>query len=446
MITPLDFGEAWNNREHNMLRHLSRSGCHVTLFYKGMNQSKRLADNLRGICSLGIQSREEDGQTVVRVDPPLNYYAGLRAEADARAALSDRGFSLRYMLIRCLSPLRVLRDLFVAPSLVVAALWKVKGKCHVCIGFGPWGALVGLTLKKLGKVRMTIYEDRDYEPGLLPDRLRQSYTAALERLGVRRADLIVSIGHNLAELRRGQSRRDVHIVPTGVDWERFEPARSASGRGQTLVYVGKIVSWCGVELAIRALPKVLERCPDARLLVVGDGLADYCRSLKQLTERLGLARSVTLLGQVPYEKLPGVLADADVGLANFEPVAFRRYAYPLKVIEYMAAGLPVIATADTESARIVSQHRCGLSVPYEPEPLAEAVIKLLSDRALYTQMRENGIQASAGMTWGKLLNTELDLISRRYEELTGKRLATTARSMAGRKSPPSVHRSQTRRC
>ena len=104
-------------------------------------------------------------------------------------------------------------------------------------------------------------------------------------------------------------------------------------------------------------------------------------------------------------------------MANSLPVPYRQYAYPLKVIEYMAAGLPVIATQETEAAEILQRSQCGIAVPYEPEGLAHAVIALLTDTALYETCRANAVRESADMTWERLLDRELSLIVDRYRRV-----------------------------
>ena len=118
------------------------------------------------------------------------------------------------------------------------------------------------------------------------------------------------------------------------------------------------------------------------------------------------------MGPRPAEEVPAILARARVAFAASEPVAFRRYACPLKVMESMAAGLPVIVTSGTEAQMIVERHECGLAVPYAVEPLAGAAGALLGDEALHARMRASGIRASADLSWERQVARELELISR----------------------------------
>lgn len=420
MVTPLDYNQTWNNREHHLVRCLSKMGCRVTLLYRMGSRPARGWGLLRDICTFRMRRRDEGETRWVGVDPFFNYNAGYRARADLEALISGRTLFLRDELIRLLALwAAIFRDLLFLSCFLVAAFFKVRGPYQVCIGLGPWGFLVGWILRKIGKVQLLVYEDRDFEPGLVSDRLRQRYTAWLEQFLVRRADLVISIGYRLAELRRRQLGRDVHIVPTGVDWDRFLRARNARKGGQTLLYVGNLLSWSGLDLAIRAMPQILRSCSDVQLLIVGDGF--YKDYLQHLVQGLHLEERVCFLGSKPHEDLPFWMEKADIGLAHSQPVAYRIYAYPLKVLEYMAAGLPVIATDGTEAADILTRCQCGISIPYEIEAFVEAAVNLLQDRELYHQLQANGIRHSATMKWETLLAQELDLISARYAEVVGSR-------------------------
>lgn len=421
MITPLDYDRTWNNREHNMVRYFSRMGCQITLLYKIMNRSARILDLIRDTYTCHVHAIRKDENHIMGIDPFFNYYAGCRMYAHSKTLTSEKKSSVWFLFIKLFSPLAVFRDIFFVPCFLLIAIIKLKSVYHVCIGFGPWGALVGWILQKMGKVQLLVYEDRDFEPGLMPDRLRRSYTAWLEQFLVKRADLIISIGYHLAKLRQLQSGKRISIVPTGVDWDRFHPSRIASKKEKSLIYIGNLISWSGLELAIQAMPKILRSIPSCRLLIVGDGLVSYKNYLRYLVKGLDLKEHILFLGQKPYEELPALLGKSYLGLANSQPVVYRKYAYPLKVIEYMAAGLPIIGTENTETAMILSRYQCGISISYNVDAFANAVITLLKDRDLYHQMRSNGIRSSAEMKWETLLAKELDLIGTCYAEITAQK-------------------------
>jgi len=411
-ISPIDYDRAPNNRDHNLVRVLVANGCEVTHLYQALNRSTRPLDLLRDSLTASVRARAERGVRLVRVDPFFNYYAGFRARSDHDRGGAGWGRGLARAAVLLLSPLACLRDICFLPCFLVAALTQVRGRHDVCLGFGPWGGLVGWWLRALGRVRLLVIEDRDFEPGLLPDRFRRSYTGRVDRFVVRRADLVFSVGHRLGELRRRQGARAVHVIPNGVAWERFERARTSARRGRTLFYTGNLVPWSGLELVLRALPELRADFPDLRLRVVGDGPPGYRESLARLARELDLADRVEWLGPRPHAELPALMEGAAIGLACSEPVPFRSYACPLKVLEYMAAGLPVIGTSDTETEALIERFECGLAVPFEIEAFAAAAGRLLSDPALHARLRANGIRRAADLTWERLIGEELGIIAR----------------------------------
>lgn len=418
MITPLDYHRAINNREHNMARHFLQMGCHITMIYKALNRSPKIHDMVLDTCSCWVTATEQGGIRFLRVDPFFNYYAGLRASSDAEFCGNKRTFSLRRAIVKILSPAAFLRDLFVVPCMLYAGLVKTREHYQVCIGFGPWGALAGWLLKKMRKIDVLVYEDRDFEPGLVPDSLRRSYTAWVERKILKNADLVVSLSYRLAKLRESQTGNKINIIPTGVEWEKFQVARESYKNGRKLIYVGNVISWSGLDCAIKAMPRILQAFPDAKLLIVGDGLRSFIDYLKEIVVNLGLVDRVEFLGRRSYKELPQIMGEAMVGLANGQPVDYRKFAYPLKVIEYMAAGLPVVGTEGTETADIIARCDCGISIPYKAEALADAVIRLFNDENVYSKYRANGIRESAEMGWGKLMRKELDLIEKFYADFS----------------------------
>jgi len=410
VITQLDIEKMFNTAAEHHGRGYARHGCEVTFLYKELNQERGFYKLVRDSCLFRLAKRPDPEIQSFRFNPLFNYYAGYRAEAEAHQTSAGSGVPLRMRLIRILSPLSSLRDLFFIPCAVLAALLTKEGPWLVCVGFGPWGGIAARVLKRLGMVQFVVYQDIDYEPGLVPYRLRARFTAAAERFCIRRADLVCSVGSLLAARRHSETGRDVHVIPNGVEWDKFSAARDTTGPGRDLVYVGNVIDWAGLEHAIQALPGIHEIFPDTRLLIVGDGLPSYVAGLKTLVRELGLDRQVVFMGQRRPEELPSLLAGAGIGLANSRPVPFRKYACPLKVMEYMAAGLPVIATRGTEAAEMLKRYDCGTSIDYEVEQLQQAVLHMLSNHDILCSMRSNGIAASMDLTWEQLVTREMDLV------------------------------------
>lgn len=407
IATPLDWDLHAGSMGHHHAAQYARRGFRVTAFYKVMNRSRAFGALLGDTCLMRTRREERDGVRLVGVDPFFNYFAGLRKNAEEGGGGDAPRKGLR--LVRLLAPLAVLRDVFATPCFVWAAL-RTRGRADVCLGIGAWGSLTGLILRRLGRVRFLVYEDHDYVAGLVPDGLRRRYTRAVERFVLRRADLVVSVGHRLAALRERDVGVRSHVLHNGVDWALYEPARERDSAGQRLVYLGNLVSWSGLEQAVDAVAALAPEYPELRLRVLGSGLPGYESALRARIAERGLADRVELLGRRPAAELPALLGESDIGLANAEPVAFRRFACPLKVVEYMAAGLPVVATRDTEAGDLVEREDCGVAVDHDAGALARALRELLDDPDRRARMRANGIAASRELDWSRQIDRELALL------------------------------------
>ena len=310
-------------------------------------------------------------------------------------------------------------ELGILPSLVLTYIIRVRKHAEVFIGEGPWEVAFGLLLRVLGKAHFVVYDDIDYAPGFLPGGFRKHMISTLERFAVRHANLVISVGDRLAHLRRKQGARIVHVIPNGVDRENFSIAyRRRSEKEQrrpTLIYVGWLGSWVGLDIILDAVALACKRISRLRVILLGHGAPEDLLNLRERINNLGIEDTVDLRGEVPYIELPDHLSEADVGMAIFRPLDLTCYAFPLKVVEYMASGLPVLATEDTEAADLVTRYNVGMAVPFDKKAVADAIYNMLQDKEKYRQYSENAITFSKAYDWEILIGKCYSLIKHSYE-------------------------------
>jgi glycosyltransferase involved in cell wall biosynthesis len=306
----------------------------------------------------------------------------------------------------------IVRDLF-APlpvQFLVRGAWRYVNVCQaiappyeLAIFGNAENAYLAWLLKHSGRVRRLIYYDWDYYPGLYCGVFTAPLMEWYERLCVREADAVLSVNGLLARRRRQQGAKRVLVVPNGADLSLFAQARQKVAHQPTLVYIGSLSPLWGVDLAIRAMPALSNSIANIRLLIAGVGPEEA--DLRVLSQALGVAESVSFLGHVEYQALPSVLAEADVGIATSSPSsAFRRYASPLKLIEYMAAGLPIIATRLGQTEITIQQADSGILIDHSVEEFVAAAASLLSDRPLYERHSQAGIEYATGFDWDLLMD------------------------------------------
>jgi glycosyltransferase involved in cell wall biosynthesis len=167
-----------------------------------------------------------------------------------------------------------------------------------------------------------------------------------------------------------------------------------SQRPMTALYLGSISVLRGVEQSVaamagRSIP------PDARLVLAGPFESEELR--RQMHAIPGWER-VDYLGTVPRATIPALLASARMGLVLFQPAPNHNHAMPTKFFEYMAAGLPVIASRTLEAySDIVERHGCGILVdPADVDAIAAAMARLFADPSEAYAMGERGREAVFG--------------------------------------------------
>ena len=237
-----------------------------------------------------------------------------------------------------------------------------------------------------------------------------SLAVAAERRTLTRADAVLAVSSELREhaLAVGAEPERVHVVPNGVDTSVFHPAqrdgrlrqRFGLGEGPVLGFVGGLRPWHGVE----ALPPLVERLAprhrDLRLVVVGDGTL---RSrLEDAFRARGLGEHVRFTGSLPHEEVAVLIRELDAALAPYpRPNGHPFYFSPLKLFEYMASGVPVVAARLGQIAEVVDDGRTGLLYPAgDLDALERACERLLVDPAVRGRIGAAAAREVAGRyTW-----------------------------------------------
>jgi len=206
----------------------------------------------------------------------------------------------------------------------------------------------------------------------------------------RAASVLLAVSAEVAAWleRRGVAPGGVHVIPNGVDTERFRPDVRPAAPGPpgsfTVGFVGSMKPWHGLEVLVEAFALLHGRGRDARLLLVGDGpaRAAVCADLSAR----GLARVVHCTGAVAPHQVPGLVTSADVAVAPY-PDASRFYFSPLKVYEYMAAGRAVVASRVGQLETVIRHDVSGLLCPPgDAAALAAALERLRCEPTLRARL------------------------------------------------------------
>ncbi|HEX2991311.1 MAG TPA: glycosyltransferase family 4 protein [Anaerolineales bacterium] len=202
----------------------------------------------------------------------------------------------------------------------------------------------------------------------------------------------------------GLSRKRVTVIPNGVSPSDFSPSPlpSREGRIPILLYIGTLADWQGLEVLIRALPKILER-QTVRLEIVGRGRSRQRKLLSKQIRKLGLEECVVVLPAIPHHEIPALISESDICLAplGLNDRNVTQGACPIKVLEYMASSRPLVASNMPIVRELVREDVDGLLFsPNDPDDLARQVLRLLDDVELSSRLSASASERALGkFTW-----------------------------------------------
>lgn len=194
----------------------------------------------------------------------------------------------------------------------------------------------------------------------------------------------------------GVPEAKIAIIPNGVDPEMFRPGPAAANgtAPPTILYLGTLADWQGLETLVAAMPRVVSAAP-ARLRIVGRGRGRHRKTLAKHIRKLGLEAHITVEPAVPYQAVPGLIAQAAVCVAplGYNDRNVTQGCCPIKILEYMACGRPVVA-ANLPVVRELARpgQQALLFSPDDPADLARTILALLADPALAARLAANAAE------------------------------------------------------
>jgi glycosyltransferase involved in cell wall biosynthesis len=235
--------------------------------------------------------------------------------------------------------------------------------------------------------------------------------------GLQRADRVFSVSDSLKRLAvsLGAEAGKIEVVGNGVDTQKFSPipkgeARSRLGLAEddkVLISVGGLVERKGFHRVIELLPRLVERNPTLKYLVVGGASpeGDWSERLRRQVSELKLEHVVLFLGAMPSAELKIPLSAADLFV-----LATSNEGWANVFLEAMACGLPVITTDVGGNREVVCRGELGIIVPFYEAPQLEQAL----DDALYRQWDRQGIQAyAAENSW----DSRVEILEREFTQL-----------------------------
>jgi len=304
-------------------------------------------------------------------------------------------------VIRLGLPVRRFRQLYGPQAAIVAPVLASRADLvHVHLGEDLAVLPVGAAAARLHRLPLVLTVHTSLRHTLAVSDLRSAVLKTLggpiERWGERSAEAVVVITPRLCRLllSDGVDEDRVHVIPPGVNPSLFdgpfEDPFAGVGRPRVL-FVGRLAPQKGVRNLVAAAGLLED--PSAQVLLVGDG--PERPALEREAERIGLGDRLHFLGFVAHDRLPAVLAHADLLVL---PSLYEELGTVL--LEAMQAGLPIVASKTGGIPDVIEDGVNGLLVPPgNPEALAHAIDRLLADRDLAYRLSEGARERGKDYDW-----------------------------------------------
>ena len=394
---------------HLKIAHIYQEGG--IRFYEPQAAQLHIYHTIRGLQQVGhtvtllaLQQRQvlctEDLQVFHSPHLQSNHYGKLGLSGTAPFKLFESGIR------RIQSDLRL-------PYLALFDSYRMAEACHQNLsGFdliherfnllalgGAWAS------KRLGnplvlEVNADLVEQRKFK-GVPEHGLRRPFAIWATRVCFDAAAKIICISEGLKNHLKRRWNVEEHklaVLPCAADTDVFKPEAGSQDIKKRLgltdepvvIWVGGFYPWHDLDLLVRSFALILQKRPDARLILVGDGQTRP--SVEKAITQAGMRHAVIMTGTLAHSQVPEMLSIADVAVVPSAPVTAGRggTGTPLKLFEYMAAGKAIVATALNEAVEVIQHGQNGILVAAgDVDAFAEATLKLINDPQERNRLGQN---------------------------------------------------------
>lgn len=302
-------------------------------------------------------------------------------------------------------------------QLLRMAVFLRKGRFDVVHAHDLWANLLAVPAAWLARAPIIISSQRDLSHLEFYKTSRKRWLRKVQRM----SNLVVANAGSVRDAlvaEEGFSPKKIRVIYNGVDWERFSRAPRERERlfpgmneGRIVLLVGNMhTDVKGHPLLLDAAAEVIREFPKTRFVFAGDGALR--KELEDKVDRLGLGQNVLFLGR--RNDIPEILACCDIGV-----LPSKAEGLPNAVLEYLAAGLPTVASAVGGNAEIIRDGENGLLFPAENAgALAEKLLRILRDPEFARRLGQAGQEhVRQNFSFDRMI----EQVDRMYTELLGAR-------------------------
>ena len=198
----------------------------------------------------------------------------------------------------------------------------------------------------------------------------------------------------------GVKSEKISIIPNGVNLSLFDI--STKKNLKKIVFAGAMYYHRGLDILLEAIPSVIKKIPDAKFVLLGSGAE--MDKLKKIVSDEKLERSVEFKGWIKREQIPENISDASIGIGPLRLTDVTSRALPIKVLEYMAVSLPIIAQNGTLPVDVLENEKNGYFIE-NANDLSEKIILLLNQPKKVESMGSKSLEMVQKFDWENVVKS-----------------------------------------
>lgn len=336
-----------------------------------------------------LRFRTSEVRDVARVYPEARVH--LRRPGSIRISLKRPGFirflALEYLSIALTHYLeigKVIRDRNIDVIILYSVLINGLPSVHLAKKFNI--PVVFRTIDMLHKIS--------------PNPMIRTATKLFEKKVYPKIDAVLALTPKYSEYVKtmGANPSEVKLLLSPIDTELFRPSVDCSDvrlkwgfseKDQIIVFIGTLYKFGALNAFIRQFPEIIRQIPEAKLLIVGDGLLRP--ELERTITELGLKGRVIITGYQPFQTMPQYINLAAVCINPFPITDTTKDLFSAKIIQYLACGRATISTSLPGITTLLPGESCGVVYVDSAADMAREVVLLLKSTERRRQLGQAGL-------------------------------------------------------
>jgi len=310
----------------------------------------------------------------------------------------EEGIKIHRTRYICLPYLNFVADMLLNPLRLATKAHNVAQKYPVQLFHvrHPYVALAMLFVNKISKRKPVVLEAaimsvEMVDKGLSPHSSKVKIMRTVESVGFKLANMIIAPSSGVTEVvKQYVSEEKVRIVSFAVDEEKFKPNLSTAQEKREekiILYVGGLQKWQGIDFMLMSFAMVCQQMSDVTLHIVTTN--PDIKIYKNVARELTIGHKVKFYS-LPHSEIPNTMRQATVFIIPRPKIKTTEIAVPVKLLEAMASGLPVVATDVAGVRELMDANATFLMAePNNPTDFSQKILSVLSDKELSKKIAKN---------------------------------------------------------